>query len=240
MVKNLHIKLLILSFYAAAAFIFFFISPHQNRDTYILAVICISAANFYFMNSLDFILYFRKFSIFYCKKTVIIFVLLTAVFLIFYFIISSLLLSLFASIFPSYIYRLYCMYKTAKTEEKSNKYISIDKILFEYMLLFLIIFAVFILNGILFIIFLLLNMQFISFVLFFIILNISSLYFYSIYLKKHKADITGDKAENHWHIKVLDIFIFTAYIILQVLLSAAFLIFTFILLTPYILFKYGW
>lgn len=132
------------------------------------------------------------------------------------------------------------MYKTAKTEEKSNKYISIDKILFEYMLLFLIIFAVFILNGILFIIFLLLNMQFISFVLFFIILNISSLYFYSIYLKKHKADITGDKAENHWHIEVLDIFIFTAYIILQVLLSAAFLIFTFILLTPYILFKYGW
>ena len=106
MVKNLHIKLLILSFYAAAVFIFFFISPHQNRDTYILAVICISAANFYFMNSLDFILYFRKFSIFYCKKTVIIFVLLTAVFLIFYFIISSLLLSLFASIFPSYIYTL--------------------------------------------------------------------------------------------------------------------------------------
>lgn len=51
MVKNLHIKLLILSFYAAAVFIFFFISPHQNRDTYILAVICISAANFYFMNS---------------------------------------------------------------------------------------------------------------------------------------------------------------------------------------------
>ena len=82
MVKNLHIKLLILSFYVAAVFIFFFISPHQNRDTYILAVICISAANFYFMNSLDFILYFRKFSIFYCKKTVIIFVLLTAVFLI--------------------------------------------------------------------------------------------------------------------------------------------------------------
>ena len=117
-----------------------------------------------------------------------------------------------------YIYILYCIYKTAKTGEKSNKYISIDKVLFEYLQLFLIIFAVFILNIALLTVFFILNMQFVSFGLFFIILNISSLYLYSIYLKKHKFNITGDKFENHWHIKVLDIFIFTAYIISHLLL----------------------
>lgn len=46
------------------------------------------------------------------------------------------------------------MYKTAKTGEKSNEYISIDKVLFEYLQLFLIIFAVFILNSALLIVFL--------------------------------------------------------------------------------------
>lgn len=243
MVKNLHIKLLIFSFYFAAAFILSFIFPDQNENNYLLFIIYIAAANIYFMNNLDFILAFRKFSIFYYKKTILIFVLLTAAFIISYFIVSSslfLLLSLFVSIFPAYIYTLYCMYKTVKTGEKSNENISIEKVLFEYIQLFLIIFAVFVLNGVLLIVFLMLDMQSISFALFFIILNISSLYFYSIYLKSHKADIKGNKFENHWHIKVLEVFIFTAYIILQLLLSIIFIVFTLILLAPYILFKYGW
>ncbi len=92
------------------------------------------------------------------------------------------------SILPVYTYMLYCMYKTTKTVEKSNEYISIEKILFEYM-------------------------QFISFILFFITLNTSCVYLYSIYLKNHQFDIAGDKSENHWHTKVLDIFIL--YIILR-------------------------
>lgn len=243
MVKNMHIKLIIFSFYFAVGFILSFIIPYQNENDYFVFIIYIAAANFYFMNNLDFILAFRKFSIFYYKKTILIFVLLTAVFLIYYLIISSsllLLLSLFIAVFPAYIYTLYCMYKTVKICEKSDEYISIEKMLFEYIQLFLIICAVFILNGVLLIVFLLLDMQFISFALFFITLNISSLYFYFIYLKNHKVDIKGDKFENHWHIKVLEVFIFTAYIILQLLLSIIFIIFTLILLTPYILFSYGW